>query len=221
MELLAEVGWGEREEEENEEEERTRKEEEKWGVEDGEGGKRLINVYILMRERKNPHLVILHFVALLRYAATKKRRLHASLTLFPHLSSPRTHGILFWVPGRDKEELREEMWTSQVTLAPPDLINLTFIILVTITNHTVPLAASRACQHLAHFRAWSGTVCKLISQTDAFPPDPIWTLLSSLCKRSILWLTFSPHRTTRPRTGGISMLSNFHGSQGPRLTPGT
>lgn len=78
-------------------------------VEDGEGGKRLINIYILMREKKNPHLVILHFIALIRYAAVKKRSLHASLAPFPHLSSPRTHRILFWVPGGDKEELREEM----------------------------------------------------------------------------------------------------------------
>lgn len=43
-------------------------------VEDGEGGKRLINIYILMRERKkNPHLVILYFIALISYAAMKKK----------------------------------------------------------------------------------------------------------------------------------------------------
>lgn len=56
------------------EEEKKRKRGEVGEVEDGEGGKRLINIYILMREEKNPHLVILYFIALVSWAAMKKRR---------------------------------------------------------------------------------------------------------------------------------------------------
>ena len=77
-------------------------------VEAGEGGKRLINIYILMREEKKSPFG--HFVlySSCKLSSHEKEKAESLLDSVSSSQFPRTHGILFWVPGRDKG-LREEM----------------------------------------------------------------------------------------------------------------